>query len=89
MSDFTTGYVTGSDYLRLAGIFCLHGNHAQTNTGSLTIYIAYYHWGHKTLYTSLAYGGFGSYTRDVGLYTDAPTDASDTHPEVCNRLSKN
>lgn len=72
------------------GIF--HGNdqvYPSDLCGSPNYLIIGYHWGSNTPHTSLAYGGFCSFTRDVGLHTDASTNASDTYPEVCIRLSKN
>ena len=57
--------------------------------GSPNYLIIGYHWGSNTPHTSLAYGGFCSFTREVGLHTVASTNASYTYPEVCIRLSKN
>ena len=84
----------GSEYFRRreSGVYShafSANTYADTYDGSPNYLIIGYHWGSNTPHTSLAYGGFCSFTRDVGLHTDASTNASDTYPEVCIRLSKN
>lgn len=70
MSDFTTGYMTGSDYLRLAGIFCLHGNHAQTNCGSLTIVYHHDNSGDGDNVIAEAFCGAGRIGSKCGIFHD-------------------